>query len=418
MENLSLVTILSLLFGMLLLSCFFSASEASILSINRYRLKHLSKISRTARQLSKLLARPDRLLSVILIGNNFANTLASALATMLALKFGGDFAVLITSVLLTFCILIFSEISPKTVAALHPEKIAFPASYVLRFLLWCFYPLVWFTNGISIGLLKLFGIRVEPNPIEINREELRTLVHETHGRIHPRHRDWLLSILDLESVTVDDIMVPKHEIVGIDLSNDWPGICSQLSTSQHTILVIYEEEIDHIKGILHVRNALNLLANKSFTLDDLKEFIQEPYFIPQGTPVTTQLLNFQKRKSRIALVVDEYGELEGLVTLADILEEIVGEFTTDIGEVASDIHPQEDGSVLVDGSVFIRELNRSMQWDFPTDGPKTLSGLIIEYLETIPEIGTCLMINQYPIEVMQLQENRIKTVKIFPKRNV
>lgn len=417
MDSFSLPTIIGALIVLIILSAFFSASEASILSINRYKLKHLCKISSAARLLSKMLRRPDRLLSVILIGNNFANILASALATMLALHFGGEFAVLISSAILTFCLLIFAEISPKTVAALHPEKVAFPAAYILRFISFCLYPLVWLTNGISNSLLKIFGISFDSNPVPISREELRTLVHETHGRLHPQHRDWLISILDLEAVTVDDIMIPKHKIIGIDLTDDWDVICGQLSSSQHTVLPVYEDEIDKIKGTLHVRNALNLLASKKFTLEDLKQYIQDPYFVPQGTPVTTQLLNFQKRKSRLALVVDEYGELEGLVTLADILEEIVGEFTTDIGEMSSDIHPQDDDSVMVDGSVFLRELNRRMQWDFSTDGPKTLSGLIIEYLETIPEIGTCLMINNHPIEIIKVQDNRVKTVKVFPKRD-
>lgn len=414
MDTLSLPITIGILIGLIFLSAFFSGSEASMLSLNRYRLKHLSKVNRSAKLVNRMLTRPDRLLGIILIGNNFANILASAIATMLAVRIGGEWTVLIASAILTVVLLIFAEISPKTVATLHPEKIAFPASYPLQVLLWLLYPLVWLTSSISNGLLKLLGITVKAHQVSISRDELKTMVNETQDRLHAHHRDWLLSILDLEAVQVNDIMVPKDEMIAINIANEWKEILKQLSTLQHTLLPVYDTNIENIIGMLHTRDALNLIASDSFTLERLKQILLEPYFIPEGTSLTTQLINFQKNTERAALVVDEYGGLQGLVTLADILEEIVGDFTTDIAAMQADVHPQSDGTTVVDGSVSLRDINRLMNLSFPTDGPKTLSGLIIQQLETIPETSLCLYINEYPIEIIQIQKNRIKKAKIYP----
>jgi len=386
-----------------------------MMSLNRYRLRHLSKTSNSAKRTTRLLERPDRLLSVILIGNNFANITASALATVIAVRLLGDIGVIVASVLLTIIILIFAEVSPKTLAALYPERIAFPASYILGALLWLFYPIVFLINTFSNGFLYLFGIKLPKSGIEpLSREELRTILHEAAGRIPKKHQSMLLSILDLEKVSVDDIMVPKNEVVGLDLENEWDAILGQLANCQHTYLPVFRNNLNKFVGTLHLKHALNLMASNAFNVQTLQDSLDKGYFVPEGTPLSTQLLNFQKNKKTVALVVNEYGDIQGLITLSDILEEIVGEFTTDMAALRKEVHPQEDGTYLVDGSANLRELNKTMNWNLPTDGPKTLSGLIIERLETIPEIGTCLLLTNTPVEVVHVWENRVKTARISP----
>lgn len=410
---------LSLLFllmvVLLMMSAFFSGSETGMMSINRFKLKHHSKHSKSARRVLKMLERPDRLLGVILLGNNFVNIMASAIASLIAIRLLGDIGVLIASVILTVVVLIFAEVSPKTLAALHPEAIAFPASYVLRILLFLLYPLVWMINILSNNLLKCFGVNVEQfKSVSLTKEELRTVVHETSGRVHNNHRSMLLGILDLDKVTVEDIMIPRNEIIGVDLDNDWEAIKGQLASTQHTFLPVFEEDLNEIIGVLHAKHALHLLGEKDSDKEHLKEILMEPYFVPEGSTLADQLLNFKENKRRLALVVDEYGELQGLVTLEDIFEEIVGEFTTDMAsETHQEIHPQEDGSFLIDGSANIRDINKSLDIKLSVKGPKTLSGLIIEHLETIPNAGTCCKINGITLEVVQTQDNRIKTVKIM-----
>ena len=408
------------LFGILafliLISAFFSGAETAMLSLNRYRLRHLSnKGYAPALRASRLLARPDRLIGLILLGNNFINIFASSIATLIALRLVGEAAIAIAAGIMTLIILIFAEVTPKTLAVLHPERVAFPATYVLSPLLKISYPIVWLVNIIATGLLKLIGVSTDEVTREhLTTEELRTVVMEAAAMIPQRHKSMLINILDLEKVTVEDIMVPRNEIMGIDLNNDWEQILPQLSNSQHTRLPIYRDNIENIIGFLHVRTALNLVSRGELDKESITTVSKPPYFVPEGTPLNTQLLNFQRQQRRIGLVVDEYGDIRGLVTLEDILEEIVGEFTTDVSTTISEVHPQDDGSYLIDGSANIRALNRTMNWKLPTDGPKTLNGLILEHLESIPEAGTSVRINDYPIEIIQTTESAVKIARINP----
>lgn len=408
--------LLGILFFLIILSGFFSGSETSLLSLNRYRLRHLAKAKHAgAMRASRLLKRPDRLIGIILLGNNFVNILASAIATLIALRLLGESGVWIATAILTMIILLFSEVAPKTLAALHPERFAFPASFILAPLLRLFYPLVWLINTIANSLLRPFGISAtDETTQQLNREELRIVVNEAALMIPQRHQQMLLSILDLEKVTVEDIMVPRNEIVGIDLEDDWDDILKQITASQHTRLPVYHDGIDNVIGFVHLRNVLGLQRKGEITREEFRKLIREAYFIPEGTQLHNQLLNFQKRRRRIGMVVDEYGDIQGLVTLDDILEEIVGEFTTDPATTSRDIHPQEDGTYLIDGSANIRELNRVMNWDLPTEGAKTLNGMIIEYMEFIPEAGTSLKLSGYPLEIVQSSNNAVKTVRIDP----
>jgi len=407
--------VLFLILGVLvLLSASFSSSETALMTLNRYRLKHLAGSGhRAAKRAEKLLQRPDRLIGIILLGNNFVNISASAVATIIALRLGGEGAIAAATGLLTLVILIFAEVAPKTLAALRPERVAFPASYVLGPLLKLLYPLVWLTNGMANGLLSLLGVRPEEGePSALTREELRTVVNEAGAMIPRRHQRMLLSILDLDRATVDDIMVPRNEVVGIDLTDDWREIARQISESEYTRLPVFEGGIDHIRGILHVRRMLTAMLDGELTRERLLEHVRDPYFIPEGTPLHVQMINFQSQRRRIGLVVDEYGEFLGLATLEDILEEIVGEFTTDPAEAVRDIHPQPDGSYLAAGSASTRELKRLLNWDLAADGPKTLNGLILEHLETIPEPGTSLLIDGHPVTVLQTEENRVKVARL------
>ena len=405
------------LFFLLFLSGFFSGSETGLISLNRYRLKHLVKARHPgAVRASRLLDQPERLIGLILLGNNFVNILASAIATILGLRLAGEAGIAIATGILTFTILIFAEVAPKTLAALNPERIAFPAAFILGPLLRILYPLVWLVNLLTSGLFKLLGIsRAGGEPHALNTEELRTVVNEAGALIPRRHQRMLTNILDLEKVTVEDIMIPRNEIVGVDMDEDLKTVMRELTDTQHTRVPIFRGDIDHIIGILHVRSLLPLLRQEEVQAEDILQQVREPYFVPEGTPLNTQLLNFQRQKRRIGLVVDEYGDIQGLVTLEDILEEIVGEFTTDPAAAHKDIHLQEDNTYLVDAGISVRELNRVLKWTLPTRGPKTLNGLVIEYLETIPEPGTSLLLHGYPIEVVQTSQNAVKTVKIDPR---
>ncbi len=401
---------------LIVLSAFFSGSETSLISLNRYRLRHLAKSGHPgAVRASELLSRPDRLIGLILLGNNFVNILATSLATVLFIRLLGEAGVVVATVVLTVVVLLFAEVAPKTLAALHPERFAFPASYVLKPLLKVLYPLVWLINGIANGMLRLVGISTENTQLHrLSSEELRTVVNEAGSMIPQRHQNMLLNILDLESATVEDIMVPRNEITGIDLDDDWAEIIKQLTTSQHTRLPVFRGGIEHVVGIVHLRNLLALQYQGELNREAFVKQMREAYFIPEATPLNTQLLNFQKQRRRMGLVVDEYGDIQGLVTLDDILEEIVGEFTTDPATTVKEIHPQDDGTYLVDGGANVRELNRIMHWHLPTEGAKTLNGLVIEYLETIPEAGTSLLLNGYPIEIVQTSANAVKTIRIDP----
>ena len=414
MEGHSLILLLITLVLCLLISGFFSASETAMMSVNRYRLKYQAKVSKGAKRVQDLLEQPDRLLGVILLGNTFVNIAASAIATLIAVNLFGEIGVLISSFLITFFLLVFSEVSPKTLAVLYPEKVALPCSLILKFLLAILYPLVYIINVLSNGILKLFGVSLEQADNQgMTQEELRTVVHETAGRIPSKHRKMLLSILDLEKVSVDDIMVPRNEIIGLDLEHDWESTLGQLANIQHTFLPVFKQDVNQLIGVLHAKKALHLIMEEDFDEQKLRDALDEGFFIPEGTNLTTQLINFQKSKQRLAFVVDEYGDIIGLITLEDILEEIVGEFTTDIASVYTAIFAQDDGTYLVEGSTTIREFNRIVPWKLSSHGPKTINGLIIEHLQMIPEVGTCCMIENIPIEVVHVQDNRIKSVKVM-----
>lgn len=412
-----------ILLTLIVLSGFFSSSETGLMSINRVRLQHQAEEgSRAARRILKLLERPDRLIGLILIGNNFVNILASAIATVLAVRIFGDAGVAIATGVLTFVILIFAEVTPKTFAALYPERIAGPASLILTPLLRLAYPLVWAANLLSNGLLRLLGIHPESSTRDrLTKEELRTLMTQSGHRIPARRHGMLLSILDLERVQLDEIMVPRGEITGLDLDDEVEELVDQLRSSQHTRLPVFRGDVEKLQGILHARTALKLLDDDNSLTDEdtfkerLIELCEAPYFVPQSAALHTQLYNFQKERERMAVVVDEYGEIQGLVTIDDILEEIVGEFTTDhIQETSPDVHPQDDGTYIIDGSATVRDLNRTLDWDLPTDGPRTLSGLLIEWLEFIPDSTLGIQLNRYRIEVLAIQDNRIRSVKAWP----
>jgi Mg2+/Co2+ transporter CorB len=405
---------------LLLLSGCFSASETAMMAANRYRLRHLAaKNNRGAIKATALLEHPDRLIGLLLVGNNSANNAASAIATVIGLKVLGDEGVAVATLVVTILMLIFAEVVPKTLAALRPERIALPASHLLLPLLAVTYPLIIRPlNFATNGILRLFGIRADQGgEIALSREELRTVVAEAGAMIPRKHQQMLTAILDLEKGTVEDIMVPRNEIDGIDLDAPIATIVEELVNCRHTRVPVYRDSIDQIVGILHVRRLPRLLADdRRISVEEIEAVLDEPYYVPTGTPLHTQLLNFQRQRQRIGLIVDEYGDLQGLITLEDLLEEIVGEFTTDPLAFARDIHPQEDGSFLIDGSATIREINRAVKSKLPIDGPKTLNGLILETLESMPEPGTGLRIAGYTIEVVQATGQSVKTARLIPDR--
>lgn len=420
--ELPLWLLLATLVVLIALSAFFSGSETGLMSINRYRLSHKAKQGdKAAKRISQLLLRPDRLLGVILIGNNFVNNFAAAIGTVIAISFLGEsLGPLVATLVLTFVLLVFAEVTPKTLAAIHPEGFARPASYALTPLLKLLYPLVWLVNSIGNFLLRLLGVRADTHRQDsLTPEELRTVVNEAGSLIPSRHQAMLLSILDLEKITVDDIMIPRQEVAGIDLEQDIEQIIDSLRTSPHARLPVYKGDINEVIGILHLRNALKFIAAENPTKGMLIQETREPYFIPESTPLQTQLLNFQKEKRRIGMVVDEYGDVQGLVTLEDILEEIVGEFTTDTQHHQDDIQPQPDGTSLIDASVTIREINKKLGWKLPTKGPKTLNGVLLEYLESIPDGNSCISLGSYRFETLEVKENLIKAVRGWeiPRKN-
>jgi Mg2+/Co2+ transporter CorB len=405
---------------LLAMSAFFSASETGMMAVNRHQLKHLAQRHHLrAQMVLDLLSRPDRLLGVILICNNLVNTFAAFVGSLIAARLFGQsgWAFLLGPLLLTLLLLVFGEVTPKTFAAYRPQTAAFAAAVSLKFLQRLFAPLLWIINLCSHALLKPFGIMPHHNPdVQLSREELRTLLKEAKGLIPAKHRKMLTSILDLEYVTVDDIMVPKNDIVGIDIDESIDDILAQLSAVQHTFILVFKGSVNQPIAFLHMRKLAQFLVyfaeEEQKTKANLLQHTTDPYYVAAGTPLHTQMSNFQKAKSRIGLVVDEYGDVKGLVTLEDILEEIVGEFTTDLANTSQDIHPQPDGSFIIDGAATIRDINKSLKWSLPKDGPKTLSGLIIEQLEFIPENALCLQLKRYQITVLQVKDNTVRAARV------
>jgi magnesium and cobalt exporter, CNNM family len=386
-----------------------------MIALNRYRLRHLSKEGkRSAITSEKLLERPDRLFGLILLGNNLVNIFAASIATVIGIRLLGDLGVAIAPFVLVAVFLIFAEVMPKTLAAMKPESIAFPASYLLWPMMKIAYPAVWLINWVSNGLLSLIGLRLEDqDDTPLSRDELRTIVREAGTMIPKRHQKMLLNILELENVTVDDIMVPRNEVAALNLDDPINEIIEQISNAQHTRLPVYESNIDNIIGIIHLRRMTRIMNDKNeVTKEAIKDSLMDCYFVPKGTPLHTQMMHFQKYKRRFGIVVDEYGVIQGLVTLEDILEEIVGEFTTDMQNYNLDIQKQDDEHYLIDCSVHLREINRQLKWELPTEGPKTLNGLILERLENIPDSGTTLKIDNYLIEITQVSENAVKMARI------
>ena len=393
------------------MSAFFSGSETSMMAINRYRLKHLVKEKdKSAKRVAKLLERTDRLLGVILIGNNFTHTLSTALATVVAIRIWSDSAVLAVTVFMTIIMIIFAEVMPKTIAALKPESIAFPSSYLLKPLSKVLSPLITLVSFVSNGVTKLIGIDLDSaDKDELRPEELRTLL-QTSG-VPKRQEEMLMGIFDMDYLSVNDVMIPKNEIVGIDLNDDIEQVLEQLQKIDFTYIPCFEDSIDNIQGFLSLNKKADFLGNNIQSKEMLKAGLQEPLFVPENTPLYKQLANFQSSGRRVGLIVDEYGDIEGIITLRSILEIIVGEIATESIE-KMDIMPQADGTYLIEGGMMIRDLNKRLEWELPTEGPKTLSGLILEEIQTIPDTNIGLTIEGYRIETVLIKDNVIKLAKL------
>jgi Mg2+/Co2+ transporter CorB len=418
LEHVSTATLIIIMVIMIVVSAYFSGSETGMMTLNRYRLRHLSKQgNRSARRVEKLLQKPDRLIGLVLIGNNLVNILASALATIVGMRLYGDLGVAIATGVLTFAVLLFAEVLPKTFAALYPERIAFPSSFLLAPLQKIMFPLVWLLNGITSILLRLFGVHTNQRISDaVSKEELRTIVNESHSQISRRYQDMLISVLDLEKVSVEDIMVPRNEIMGIDINDDWKSIMRQLTHSPHGRIVLYRDSLDDAIGMLRVREAYRLMTEKKeFNKENLLRAADEIYYVPEGTPLNVQLVKFQRNKEKVGIVVDEYGDIQGLVTVEDILEEIVGDFTTSMSPtLAEEVNPQSDGSVLIDGTANVRELNKAFNWNLPAVDARTINGMLLEELEEIPETGTRIRVGHYDFDILDVQDNMIKQVRVTP----
>lgn len=417
MSQLQVMMFAFILVALILLAAFFSLSETSLMAVNRYRLRHKARIKKKyAINLLQLLKRPDRVLSAILIGNTFANMIASSLATLIAFHFWGDKGALLAAAILTFIVLIFAEIIPKTIAAIYPDKISriilIPTKIVLKILT----PAVWIANLITNSFLRLLHISTTNTSVEpLSREELRSVVYDTKGKISRQYQNMLISILDLSKLTVDDVMIPRHEIVGINVDLPWKEMIELLHQLDEVTIPVYRGTVNHLLGVLHVRDVMRaLLKQQVINKDNLIKFIHEPYFVPEGTPLNVQMSYFQQSHNKVAFVVDEYGEIQGLLTLTDILEEIVGDFAPSL-TMSKRIQLQADKSYLVDGAVTIREFNRFTEWELPVSGPRTVNGLIVEYLEALPHPGSAVLIAGHPIEIIQVRQNRVKLAKVFPR---
>ncbi|PLV52437.1 DUF21 domain-containing protein [Erwinia sp. E602] len=420
MEHISTTTLIVTLVIMILVSAYFSGSETGMMTLNRYKLRHQAKNGdRAARRVEKLLRRPDRLISLVLIGNNLVNILASAIGTIVGMRLYGDAGVAIATGILTFLVLVFAEVLPKTIAALYPEKVAFPSSVLLGPLQVVMLPLVWLLNTITRMLMRMVGIKTDGSASSaLSKEELRTIVYESRSLMSRRNQDMLLSVLDLEKVDVEQIMVPRNEIVGININDDWKSIVRQLTHSPHGRIVLYRESLDDAISMLRVREAWRLMnEKKEFTKEVMLRAADEIYFVPENTPLNVQLVKFQRNKEKVGLVIDEYGDIKGLVTIEDILEEIVGDFTTSMSPtLAEEVMPQNDGSVLIEGSANVRELNKVFNWTLPAEDARTINGMVQEALQDIPQPNTQLQIDHYAIDILDVQDNMIKQVRITPQK--
>jgi Mg2+/Co2+ transporter CorB len=408
-----------ILLVLLLIVAFSSGTEVAMLSVNRFRIRHRAQSGdRQARSLERLLQKPDDWLGANLVILAGASVFASAIATILAQRTGERYAVPLAGVLLTIIVIVFCELAPKIYAAAKPEGVALHAAGIYRVLVGVARPALWLTNTLAYGFLRIFGVgRETRSDLSLSAEELRTVVTEAAPVIPARHRQMLLSILDLGRITVNDIMVPRQEIAGIDVSERWEDILAQLRQTPHTRLPVYEGELDNLIGLLHMKRVAQELVRGTFTRERLIEVARgrEAYFVPEGTALNVQLGHFQRNRRRFAFVVNEYGDIEGLVTLEDILEEIVGEFTTDPATIThKDVHQERPGVYIVNASATIRALNRALSWQLPTGGPKTVNGLLIEHLETIPDSGTMVRVGNYEFEVLQIADNTIRTVRVRP----
>ncbi|UQY43395.1 HlyC/CorC family transporter [Erwinia sp. PK3-005] len=420
MEHVSTTTLIITLVVMILVSAYFSGSETGMMTLNRYRLRHKAKNgNRSARRVEKLLRRPDRLISLVLIGNNLVNILASALATIVGMRLYGNAGVAIATGVLTFAVLIFAEVLPKTIAALYPEKVAYPSSLLLGPLQVVMMPLVWLLNTITRLLMRMVGIKSDGSiSSALNKDELRTIVYESRSLMSRRHQEMLLSVLDLEKVNVDDIMVPRNEIVGININDDWKSIERQVSHSPHGRIVLFRDSLDDAVAMLRVREAWRMMTEKKeFTKENLLRAADEIYYVPEGTPLNVQLVKFQRNKKKVGLVVDEYGDIKGLVTIEDILEEIVGDFTTSMSpSLAEEVMPQSDGSVLIEGTANVREINKAFNWHLPQEEARTVNGMLLEELEEIPQAGTRIQIENYAIDILDVQDNMVKQIRVTPQQ--
>jgi len=416
LNEISLSALISIVLTMIVISAFFASTETALMSLNRYRLRHKALSgNRSAKLTEHLLAKPDRLIGIILLGNTFANVGTATLTTVLALRLYGESGVVIASGAASIVMFIFGDLAPKTFGALHPERLALTSAWVYVVLDKVLYPVVWCANLAANSLLKLLG--VSPQQVtthSLSRDELRTVVAEAGSVIPQDHQRMLTSILDLEKITVEDIMIPRNDIAAINADDDWDDILEQLRSSAHTRLPVYEETLDNIIGFLHLKSVAQHLAHGELTKEELIELARkrEPVFVPAGTSLNTQLLNFQRTRRRMAIIVNEYGDVQGLVTLEDLLEEIVGEFTTDPFTLHREIHQELNGSFVVSGSINVRTLNRTLGWTLPTDGPRTLNGLIFEHLESIPEPGISLKLGPYQVEILQVADNIVKMARL------
>ncbi len=418
MGDISTSTLFIVLTVLIFISAYFSSTETGLMALNKYKVKHLEKEGhKGALRVSKLMSRPDRTIGLILIGNNLVNIAASAIATIIGLRLYGDMGVAIATFGLTLVILIFAEVTPKTLAALHPEKVAFPSSIFLLFLMKILFPLVVIVNYITNGILALLRVSSEQREEHsLSKEELKTVVNESGGLIRDSHQNMIVNLLDLGKIKAEDIMIPRNEIYALDINDDWKNLLKGLTYANHTRLLLYRDNIDDAVGFIHVRDALRLLAKEDFSKTTLLRAVREIYYTPEGTSLFVLLQKLKQNKERIGLVVDEYGDIQGLFTLEDILEEIVGDFTTGISVDPSAICiKQADGSYILDGSSSIRDINKEMDWELPTDGPKTINGLILEIMEDIPEGGVSILVSGYPIEILSVKDNKVSLAKIHQR---